>query len=171
MIVKQKDPSLNQLLRNWQFFLLLLAPGLLLSCASERDLLPGEILGHTLQRQLSGEEARQHVNQLHLQAVTDTENRIGFYQGEKEPATIYITQYADPPAAEADFVKMTEKISPQNSVFISGEYLEMNGRQVYRCFGMGQTHFVFTHREHLFWVSVSTVVGKQFVTAYLDYLN
>lgn len=169
MIVKQKDPSLKHLRWKWRFLLLL--SGVILTCASERDLLPGEILGHTLQRQLSGEEARLHVNQLHLQAVTDTENRIGFYQGEKEPATIYVTKYTNAAAAEADLHKMTEKISPQNSVFISGEYLEMKGLQVYRCFGMGQTHFVFTHREHLFWVSVSTVLGKRFVTAYLDYLG
>jgi hypothetical protein len=66
---------------------------------------------------------------------------------------------------------MTEKISPENSVFIGGEYLDIEGKQVYRCFGMGQTHFVFAHQKELFWISVNTVIGKDVLTAYLDYIK
>lgn len=66
---------------------------------------------------------------------------------------------------------MTEKISPENSVFVGGQTIDIDGKQVYRCFGMGQTHFVFAHKKQLIWISVNTVVANEFLSEYLNYLN
>ncbi len=141
------------------------------SCDTQEELLPSHFHGYTIKKKLIGKEARQFVDRLHFQNVATIENEIGFYESEQSSTVIYISRYASGKQAQSDFKKMTEKISPQNSVFIGGTFLELNGVNVYRCFGMGQTHFVFVHQKQLFWISVETTTGKEFLRKYLDYLR
>jgi hypothetical protein len=142
-----------------------------LSCTSEKNLLPENFQGYILTKQINGEEAQWFANKLHSQTVATSKNEIGFYLNGNRSATIYISHYENKKLAQTAFKNMTDKISPQNSVFIEGTFLDVNGVRVYRCFGMGQTHFVFANEEKLFWLSVETTSGKQFLTKYLEYLN
>lgn len=144
---------------------------LFFSCSAEVNFLPDEFYGLTLTKRFSGKEAKVFVNKLHFEPVTETENEIGFYDGEKGAALIYITHYNKKDAAEEDYKRMTEKISPENSVFIKPEYLQLNGMEIYRCFGMGQSHYVFPYNKELFWISVNTHFGKKFVEEYLSYIE
>lgn len=140
-------------------------------CSSRESFLPQEFYGLALQKKLAGKEAAEFVNNLHFHAVAAEKNEIGFYEGKRGPAVIYVSYYASKETAAAEEKRMTGKISPENSVFIGGEYLQVNGKEVYRCFGMGQTHFVFTHQKALFWVSVDTIKAKDILSAYLQYLG
>ncbi|NIR49502.1 hypothetical protein GWO43_13465 [candidate division KSB1 bacterium] len=145
---------------------------LILYCSSEKtELLPQELSGLKLSRTMNGQEAKNFVNRLHFQEVAASKNEIGFYEEDKKSAIIYISHYETAEQAETEERKMTDKISPQNSVFVGGKYLDVNGKQVYRCFGMGQIHFVFSHKRQLFWISVDTLMGKEFLSAYLGYLS
>jgi hypothetical protein len=137
----------------------------------EIKILPEELYGCQLTSAISGEEAKAYVNHLHLQKVASGVNQIGFYEGENGPITIYLTRYESSDQAREDYSKMTQKISPNNSVFIAGEYLAMADKEVYRCFGMGQTHLVFVHAEHLIWLSVDTIRAPKILEAYLAYLE
>lgn len=148
-------------------FLILIAAG----CSSRESFLPQEFYGLALQKKLAGREATEFINNLHFQAVAAEKNEIGFYEGESGPAIIYVSYYTSNETAAAEGKRMSEKISPENSVFIGGEYLEVSGKAVYRCFGMGQTHFVFTHQKALFWMSVNTMKAKAILAAYLEYLG
>ncbi len=141
------------------------------SCSTNTIYLPDEFFELKLTRKLTGDDAKDFVNKLHFQKVTDLENEIGFYEGGKGKALIYITYYPSEKEALSDEKKMTEKISPQNSVFIGGEYFELDGKSIYRTFGMGQSHYVFTKDNALLWVSVDSIWGKEFLEKYLDYLN
>ena len=114
---------------------------ILAGCSPSKDYLPETLGEQTLSKRISGDEAREFVDNLHFQKVAAERNEIGIYDGgDRGPTTIYITYYGSSDNAEADYQKMTEKISPENSVFIAGEYMDIEGKQVYRCFGMGQTH-------------------------------
>ena len=66
---------------------------------------------------------------------------------------------------------MVEKISPENSVFIYGGQVKDNDIVAYRYFGMGQTHFVFRYEKKLFWISVDTMIAKEFLKSYIKYLQ
>ena len=112
-----------------------------------------------------------HVNNLHFQSVTGLENEIGFYEGKAGNAIIYITHYNTKETAKSDYEKMVKKISPENSVFIKPEYLKLGGMEIYRCFGMGQSHYVFPYNKELFWISVDTHFGKKFVEEYLIHIK
>ncbi len=143
----------------------------LISCSLNNNYLPEDFFGLQLTKKLTGKNAKEFVNKLHFQNVADLENEIGFYEGKAGNAIIYITHYNTNETAKSDYEKMVKKISPENSVFIKPEYLKLGGMEIYRCFGMGQSHYVFPYNKELFWISVDTHFGKKFVGEYLSYLN
>src|SRR5690606_29343049 len=98
-------------------------------------------------------------------------NEIGFYELDYSSVIIYITYYEDAEKALSEYEKMIAKISPGNSVFINPEFLTINDKQMYRCFGLGQSHYVFYNRKQLLWLTVDSRIGKDFVGKYLDYIR
>lgn len=140
----------------------------LMACSTEVDYLPFNLFDYELERRLEGEEANSFVNKLHFNPVTDHQNQIGFYKSGYKNLTIYITDYPDQISAEKDELKMTNKISHVNSVFVAGKYIKLNNKKIYECFGMGQAHYVFSANSKLFWISVDAVEGKDFVNNYLN---
>ncbi|MBS4034605.1 MAG: hypothetical protein KGZ85_09080 [Ignavibacterium sp.] len=149
------------------FFVLLL----LIGCSSKKDLLPEEFFGLILQKKLTGVEAKKFVDELHFQEVAPDQNEIGFYSSPIGSSIIYITYYRDEITALTEYEKMINKISPENSVFINPEIANISGKDIYRCFGMGQSHYVFAYGKELYWISVDTHFGKKFIEEYLEYIN
>ncbi len=136
------------------------------------SVLPDSLPGYKLHRTLVGPEAEEVVNKLHQKEVARAESEIGVYRGEKDALMIYVSYYPEAKQAESEYKRMTEKITATpESGFIMGEYLNYNGQQVYRCFGQGKTHFVFTHGKALLWVTVNTMQGNTVMKAYLDWLK
>lgn len=154
-----------------RFTLLFVLLFTLISCSQNKNYLPDNFFGLTLTRKLTGDDAKSFVDKLHFQNVATTSNEIGFYKGEKGEAIIYISYYESKEKAFEDEIRMTKKISPENSAFIMGSYIEINERKIYRTFGMGQTHYVFTHYNSLFWLSVETVGAEKFLEEYLNFLS
>jgi hypothetical protein len=151
------------------YFLLIVI--FLISCSLNSNYLPENFFGLQLTKKLTGKDAKEFVNNLHFQSVTDLENEIGFYGGKAGAAIIYITHYDTKETAKSNYEKMVMKISPENSVFVKPEYLKLSGVEVYRCFGMGQSHYVFPYNKALFWISVDTHFGKKFVEEYLNHIK
>ncbi|MCS7054439.1 MAG: hypothetical protein NZM09_12020 [Ignavibacterium sp.] len=140
------------------------------SCSIEKNYLPDEFWGMKLKRKLTGNEAKDFIDRLHFQNVATEKNEIGFYSGEIGNATIYITYYKNQKIAQEDFIKMAKKISPENSVFVQGEFETVNNKQIYSCLGMGQVHYVFSHKNLLFWISAEQHFSKEFLEEYLRIL-
>ena len=143
---------------------------LIQNCA-KKEVFPQHILGYSLAKVVSGAEATKMVNRLHFQPVTNTENEIGFYEKDTEKAIIYVTHYQTEIDAQTNLVKMIDKISPENSVFINGGQVESNEITVIRYFGMGQTHYIFRFRKMLFWLSVDTMIAQDFLDSYIEYIQ
>ena len=140
-------------------------------CTQEKPILPEKIFTLTLKKQLTGEEAKAFVDNLHFKEVTPENNAIGFYEGEKGKAIIYVTHYKDAKQAREEGQRMIEKIDQGNPVFFMGDSLFVNEMPVYRCFGMGETHFIFSRDNHLFWISSGTMFAQKFLSAYLEYIK
>lgn len=139
-----------------------------LSCSRQKQPLPDEVNSLMLVKTISGEEAKNYINKLHFQPVTENENLIGYYENESGSAIVYVTIYKNEKDARNDFVKMTKKISPENSVFIYPQFFEHKGNQIYKCFGMGMTHFVFSLNDKLYWISVDTHLSKNFFNEFYN---
>jgi hypothetical protein len=145
--------------------------GILIFCSSETNYLPDKMMDYTLYERLTGAQAKARVNRLHQSEVTEEGNEIGLYRAGNDNLTIYVTKYINESLADTNFRRMTQKISPQKSIFIGGEYLKIGEKEIFRCFGMGQTHFVFTHRKNLFWMSVNTISAERILHDYLDLIT
>ncbi|MEW6652628.1 MAG: hypothetical protein AB1394_04070 [Bacteroidota bacterium] len=143
----------------------------LFSCSEQANPIPTKIAGYQLTKVIKGDEAIDFVNRLHINSVTAEKNEIAFYRFNNKEAVIYVTFYNNELDAYQNLDKMTKKISPQNSVFEKGSFLNINGKRVYQTFGLGQSHFVFTHKSLLFWLSAETVSAKEFLNSYLEYLD
>lgn len=144
---------------------------LFISCSTNRDYLPEEFWGLKLNRKLTGNEAKDFVDRLHFQNVATEKNEIGFYTGAVGNAIVYLTYYSNEKTAEEDFRKMTEKISPENSVFVNGKFETVDDKQIYTCVGMGQVHYVFSHKKLLFWLSADPNFSRQFFEEYLSFVK
>lgn len=143
--------------------------GLFFCCCSQKSgYFPEELLDIPLEKIITGEEAKAVVNKLHFNKVTEERNEIAFYKSIQNSITIYITFYRNEESAADNFKKMTGKISPENSVFIGGNFIKLNDITIYRCFGMGQTHFVFYQYENLYWLSVPTIGNEKYLKEYLN---
>ncbi len=141
------------------------------SCSVNKNYLPEKFDNLKLIKKLSGDNAKDFVNRLHFGKVASSKNEIGFYEGDNKNAVIYITFYNSDQTAQIEWKKMTDKISPHNSVFYGFNNIEINGLDIFSCFGMGQRHFVFYKDKVLFWISTGTVWGEKFVGKYIDYIK
>jgi hypothetical protein len=151
--------------------LFLLIVTFLISCSLNSEYLPEEFFGLQLTKKITGEEATKMVNKLHHEPVTEVENEIGHYSGDNKRALIYISHYQKPEDAKKYYDKMTKKISLGESPFTGSENIDISGKNIYRTFGMGQSHYIFTYNKELFWISVGTLYGKNFIEEYLSYLS
>ena len=122
-------------------------------------------------RIITGEEAGRIINRLHENPVAATRNEIAVYENDRGQAMIYVSYYKDADEAEQEWQRMIDKISIQNSVFIEGTVFLSGQTSVYRCFGLGQTHYVFTKGDRLFWLSVETIGAARILSDYLANLG
>ncbi len=144
---------------------------LVFGCSEKDSYLPEKFRDYEQSKILTGKEAKDIVDHLHMKEVTPAVNRIGIYKNDHGPLTIYISEYANPEIAEAEMKKMSSKLSEGNSEFIGGDTLAIGGKQLLRYFGFGQTHYIFTDRANLLWISANTVRGQSIIEDYLEQLH
>jgi hypothetical protein len=142
---------------------------MLSSCTRPDTFLPDEIYGYKLSDKITGEQAKKIVDQLHFREVSPSFNEIGFYRNESGPLTIYVSRYSNTEEADSVLQKMSGKILQDKQVFILGEYISFQDQKLFRCFGLSQTHFIFTHGRYLIWMSVNTIKAMDILEAYLKH--
>ena len=144
---------------------------MLLSCSIGKERLPEEFYGFKLMNKMTGDEAKKFVDQLHFNEVAPEKNEIGFYESPAGKLIIYITYYDDDVKSLAEYEKMINKISPDNSVFYDPSIIKINQKDIYRCYGMGQVHYVFPSGKELYWVSIDPQFGEKFIAEYLNHIK
>lgn len=143
----------------------------IIGCAAEKNYLPVEINSFKLRNKLSGTEAETHIDRLHQGNVASDKNEIGFYMSGVRKMIIYVSYYRNYEIAIGEYEKMINKISHDHSVFINPDYITINDKKIYRCFGLGQSHFVFYNGKQLIWLSVDSHIGKDLVEEYLELIT
>ncbi|MBN2425631.1 MAG: hypothetical protein JXR46_15535 [Calditrichaceae bacterium] len=144
---------------------------LLGSCQNQTDYTPSSLLEFKRVKMIKGQEADEFVNRIHLRPISTDINTIAFYEADEKTAVIYHTEYEDKNRAIEDYKNMIGKISPENSAFVGGKQIQIENKTVYRCFGMGQTHYVFYHNNFLFWISLPTIGAEDHLRAYFQLNN
>jgi hypothetical protein len=141
------------------------------SCSNESFNFPDQISGLHVIEKIAGKEAVAYIDNLHQKPIAPAVNEIVKYQFENAEALIYLSYYETPKAAISDKDNMISKLNSTRTPFIMGETIEINERKVYRCFGLGQTHYILQAGSNLFWVSVTTIKANQFMTEFINFLE
>lgn len=116
----------------------------------------------------SGEEAREIVNRMHDKSVSPDENLIGTYRSPEGEATLYISMYGEPSAAEKDFRKMILLIQPGSPVFRDFQQMSVAGKEVGFCRGLGQWHYFFARGNVLYWLAADEPVARMAILHLLE---
>lgn len=115
-----------------------------------------EIKGLRLVRVITGEDALFAINKLHGKEIKVESATIAFYQGEKEKATIWVSESACEGDAIQQTADMIRKMTGnKKSPFSDYQEMERKGVKVYSFMGMGQQHYIFRIKEMVYWISAN----------------
>ncbi|TDA68664.1 MAG: hypothetical protein D9V47_07895 [Clostridia bacterium] len=115
---------------------------------------PHEVAGLFLQgNPVSGEAARQQVNQLHGTDISVLEAYIATYAGQGEEATLWLSESASETEAEALLAAMDAGV-PSAPAFSGYEKIQDGTDVYYYVRGMGQDHYYFQDDHRVYWLSV-----------------
>lgn len=99
------------------------------------------------------------------------QSRIEFWKKKPTFAIIYVTFYTSSKLANDNEQRMTGKMATNDKIFSDGITFNLNEYHIFQCKGMGQTHFVFSNKSQLFWISVDSSIAKPFLEAVLTQLK
>jgi hypothetical protein len=117
---------------------------LLAGCASRPQELPHSLGSLTLERYVGGDEAKNIIDHLHGKPVSTESNLM------------------------ADEEAMSRLISGGNGLFTHYHQLEIQGRRVAMCLGMGQVHYFFSRGSTLYWLAVDSRIAQETLAALLQ---
>lgn len=102
---------------------------------------------------LTGEEAANHISQLHGTTIPMDESYMAMYGKEGQQVVLWVSRSNKEQDAEALLRAMDEKM-PQSQAFTNYRKQVVAGRQVYRVDGGGMDNFYYRQGRAVFWVGV-----------------
>lgn len=114
---------------------------------------PARLGGLAIVDSVAGEAARTTLQRMHARSVAPPDTRIGVYGGEALPTLVYLSRYADAPAAAAETRAMVERIGSGSSGFVTRRTFRVEGLEVHEVAGHGQAHYYFARGPQLVWLS------------------
>ncbi|MBM4168167.1 MAG: hypothetical protein FJ215_03290 [Ignavibacteria bacterium] len=146
----------------WATILLVVITGTALLFLSLRStsILPDSLSSLALVRHVTGDDAREFVDRLHGKGVSPAETEIGFYEGERGKATIYVSSYRRGKEAEEAYSRMVRLIEAGNPVFGHFQIVEIESHSVAFSLGLGRAHYFYVSEAHLFWLEADLPVAS-----------
>ena len=138
------------------FFVVFLIGLLLAGCGETQSEVPfdPDIGGFRQVRLVSGEEAVNSINKLHGMPIQMTRGIVGYYEGIRDKATVWVSQAATEDVGRKQVEVMIGKMRGSGRSPFSGYSTSVeDGRKVSRFVGLGQAHAVFTEEAWVYWVS------------------
>ncbi len=133
--------------------------------------LPPTLGGLQLYREITGDEARRAVADLHDKEVSGGDNLIGFYGAPEGTATLYASVFGGREQAEQMYARMTSLVSHGGSGFGHYSTRTVDGNAVSVCAGMGQVHYFFARGRVVYWLAADLQNGEELLDALLLFSN
>jgi hypothetical protein len=145
-------------MRNGIVLIFILFSFFLLGCnQSSSPVFQEEIGGLKLVRLITGKDALLAINQLHGKKINVVMGIVAFYQGEREKATVWVSESACTDDAMQQTEGMIEKMrASKSSPFSNYEEIEQDGVNIYSFEGMGQKHYIFRISKIVYWISANS---------------
>lgn len=110
---------------------------------------------------ITGDDAIEDVNRLHGTQINVVSAYIAYYEGEKDKATIWVSEASSQKHAQSQLDVMIQKMKNNpRSPFNHYRNLERKGFSIIAFDGIGQVHYVFRDNKWVFWISANTYQMK-----------
>ena len=116
-----------------------------------------EIRGLKLVQLITGKDALHTINKLHGKKINVASGMVGFYQGEGEKATIWVSEsFSTDDAIQQTEVMIKMMRSSKRSPFSDYEEIGQDGVKIYSFKGMGQEHYIFRISKSIYWITANS---------------
>lgn len=122
--------------------------------------LPLSIQGLLRVETLQGPQAARMLGKMHGGDVAPESSFVGRYRGEGGHATLYVSRFDTPGAADSILAEMSESIGVGNSEFAHHARFEAGDRPIHMVLGQGQVHFFLTRNEELLWLGIDGPLAR-----------
>ncbi|MFQ6673486.1 MAG: hypothetical protein ACE5GH_01720, partial [Fidelibacterota bacterium] len=131
-------------------------------CSKEesRTPLPQAIHGMSLERQLTGAEAKARIGRLHGKEVAPVASYVGHYGAGPDHAMLYLSKFASEMKAQDMLRKMSESIGEGSSGFGHHTKFAVKNRDIHLVLGQGQVHYFFPRGKYLYWLAINTGMAR-----------
>jgi hypothetical protein len=117
--------------------------------------LPATLADMQLKKTISGIEANKMIFGMHGKATGPNSNSlIGYYGAEEPKNALYLTAFQNKDWAQQALDKMVEKMANSSFGFSLPQSEKHGSDVIYRCSGMGLSHFFYRHENLLLWLQV-----------------
>ena len=145
------------------FFLIVLGLGYTFYLQKENSigssLLPKELVGLPLSREITGSSAFAELSWMHGQEFQLNQAAVGTY-GKEDEVIIYVAGTDTKSMAGRLIIAMRDRIAAVGSPFEPIAEQEIDQRMVYELDGMGQRHFYFRSDQLIIWLAVDVRLAE-----------
>jgi len=126
--------------------------------------LPNSIQDMQLQNIVTGDQAKQQIEELHQKPVTSGESYVGEYKGKNYTAKMYVTTYTGRDSALAALQQMSSMMmNPHDDAMSMGfqhvRKLSKYGDNVYMALKGNRAHYFYVEGKDLYWLDVDPHVA------------
>ena len=98
-------------------------------------------------------------------------NETAYYLGEKGDAHILLKNYLSEDESIIAMNKLIKHCTSDSSGFIKHDTFDIEGIPVFRSFGKGRTHYLYSKSGECVYISASTTIASSFLSEYITYRN
>ncbi len=132
------------------------------SCSDKPQMLPQSLGRLKLDKYLVGKEAGEVINRMHISGgVAGDKNEVGFYSLDTLKAVIYVSKFKNQKIADEKLTQMLIKIAHGNTPFVLHNQVNVGDKRIYLAFGMNQSHYIYTDKDRLIWLSVDFPISVE----------
>jgi hypothetical protein len=168
------DRQISTTVISWQIAVVLLLAVILLLYFLLRGhgiSLPPTLGNLQLYREITGDEARRTVADLHGKEIGSGDNLIGMYGSAAGSATLYASVFGGEEEAAQMYSKMASQVGQAGTGFGVCSTRMIEGKIVSMCVGMGQVHYFFARGRVVYWLAADIEKGEELVKALMVFAD
>lgn len=129
--------------------------------------IPNQIGSYSLTTKMEGDEAIQHISQLHGKDIQIKNGYILEYQNDnQEFSVVWISESTSENEAKKLFNKMN-KLMDQSKMYSDHQIIEVDGSTIQYVFGMDMDNYYYQKGSQVIWISVPMDVNQKFIKIWL----
>ncbi len=98
-----------------------------------------------------------------------TNSETAYYSGDRGDVRILVKTYRSADAAEKAYKSLVRHFETLPETYVNQERVFKSDIKVWRCYGQGRTHYIYTRDLECVYISAATTVATTFLSDYFAY--